>query len=132
MVCPLKIYKTVAVNNDTHIQQMNSACDAAESVLHVFEAACPGDNRPRAAIAAGRQWAKGKLSVGDARKAAFASHAAAREAKDADCLSAEKAARSAGHAAATAHVVGHARHAVDYAQKALENAAKEQISPISQ
>lgn len=92
------------------------ACDAAEQVLGLFEAASPGDLRPRLAIEAGRSWASGEISVGAARSAALAAHAAARECPDA---AGTMAARAAGHAAATAHVAAHASHAQDYAARAL-------------
>jgi len=88
------------------------AADCAERVLPLFEAHSPADQRPRSAIEAARAWARGELSVGAARAAAFAAHAAARDVED---TQARAAARAAGHAAATAHVVGHARHAAAYA-----------------
>ncbi|WP_202903227.1 putative immunity protein [Paenibacillus gorillae] len=96
------------------------AAECAENVLHLFENKHPADNRPRAAIEAGRAWVSGGLTMSDARAAAFASHAAARDAVDeAACA----AARAAGHAAATAHVAGHAVHAAAYAAKAAAFAA---------
>ena len=95
---------------------IGAACDAAEQVLGLFEAASPGDERPRHAIAAGRAWARGEISVGAARSAALAAHAAARDCSD---DAGTMAARAAGHAAATAHVAAHASHAQDYAARAL-------------
>jgi len=53
--------------------------------------------------------------VSEARKAAFGAHAAAREVTDSY---AKAAARSAGHAAATAHVITHSKYAETYALKA--------------
>src|SRR5688572_23760195 len=91
------------------------ACDEAEAVLLCFEEERPGDQRPRRAIAAGRAWAEGTLSMADARQAAFAAHAAAREARSPSAIA---AARAAGHAAATAHVAAHAPHARAYAKRA--------------
>lgn len=102
-----------------HIEQMLWACAAAERALPVFEQVFPDDPRPREAIAAGRQWAEGEITMTMARKAAFAAHAAARVAKAASNPSAERAARAAGHAAATAHVIDHAQHAARYAMAAL-------------
>ena len=93
------------------------ASDCAEHVLPFFEQIYPEDKRPRQAIEAARAWVRGELPIVDARKAAFASHAAAREASNA---AAQAAARAAGHAAATAHVADHARHAAAYALKAAE------------
>ncbi len=95
------------------------ASDCAKHVLPYFEGIYPEDNRPRKAIEAARAWVHGDLPVVEARKAAFASHAAARDAKN---VAAQAAARAAGHAAATAHVADHARHAVAYAVKAVSAA----------
>jgi len=58
----------------------------------------------------GGPWVRGNLSASEARIAAFAAHAAAR---DADDPLVRAAARAAGHAAATAHVAGYSRHAAD-------------------
>ena len=88
------------------------ATDCAEHVLPYFEEKYPKDDRPRKAIETARAWAQGKATVGEARTAAFASHAAAR---DTDRGAARAAARSAGQAAATVHVPDHAIHAANYA-----------------
>ncbi|WP_245813747.1 putative immunity protein [Rhodococcus marinonascens] len=96
------------------------AAACAERVLENFERAVPGDARPREAIEAGRAWARGELKMTGARKAAFASHAAARDAPD---DAAKAAARAAGHAAATAHVYTHAPHAANYATTSVRKAA---------
>jgi len=91
------------------------AAACAEHVLPHFEQRHPEDGRPRQAIEAARAWARGDITCGEARQAALAAHAAAREADD---PTARAAARAAGHAAATAHVAGHARGAASYAVKA--------------
>ena len=99
------------------------ATDCAEHVLSYFEEEYPDDNRPRKAIEAGRAWVNGKISVSEARCAAFAAHAAARDAADdgVACAVARAAGHAAatvhvaGHAAATVHVAGHAVHAANYA-----------------
>ncbi len=96
------------------------AADCAQRVLSCFERNYPDDGRPRKAIEAGRSWARGKLTMREARVAAFAAHAAARAANH---PAARAAARAAGHAAATAHVVGHARPAAAYAVRASGTAA---------
>ena len=93
------------------------AADCAEHVLTFFERTYPEDDRPRTAIEAVRAWERGDLPMVDARKAAFAAHAAARTAGN---TAAQAAARAAGHAAATAHVADHAHHAAAYAVKAAE------------
>ncbi|HBG69446.1 MAG: hypothetical protein A2W93_15280 [Bacteroidetes bacterium GWF2_43_63] len=92
------------------------AADCAERVLPLFADLNPDDTRPSLAIAAVRVWASGQMSVGEARKSAFAAHAAARESGS---TAAAAVARSCGHAAATAHVAGHAIHAAIYAIKAV-------------
>ncbi|MGP4106726.1 putative immunity protein [Virgibacillus sp. L01] len=94
------------------------AADCAEHVLFFFEDEHPHDSRPRKAVEAGRAWIRGELSVNEARSAAFAAHAAARDAKEDE---ARAVARATGHAAATAHVAGHAVHAANYAAKANNN-----------
>jgi len=94
------------------------AADCAEQVLFYFEKECPKDTNPRKAIEAARKWACGEITVGEARKAAFASHSSARSVKN---TSAVAAARSAAHAAATAHVASHAPHAAEYAFKAVKS-----------
>lgn len=96
------------------------AADCAEHVLSYFEKEYPEDDRPRKAIEAGRVWINDKITVGEARIAAFAAHAAARSSSNHPA--ARAAARAAGHAAATVHVVGHASHAADYAAAAAEAA----------
>ncbi|WP_069163867.1 putative immunity protein [Nocardia altamirensis] len=92
------------------------AAACAEHVLPLFERERPDDARPRAAIEAVRAWARGELSVGEARMAAFDAHESARLEKDASAY----AARSAGHAASTAHLCAHAVHAATYAVKAAQ------------
>jgi len=101
------------------------ATDSAEEFLPYFEKKYPKDTRPRKSIEAARAWVKGKITVGEARKAALASHAAARNARDDNNLAACFSARAAGHAAATAHVPIHAYGVTYYSeklQKVLENA----------
>ena len=93
------------------------ACNVAgyvESVLPLFEMRYP-DDRPRKAIEAARAWAAGEITIGAARTAAFAAHAAARSAEN---PASRAVARAAGHTAAIAHVAGHARHAIAYADAA--------------
>ena len=109
----------VRLDVDQHRSLARWAADCAEHVLPLFEQACPDDSRPRRAVEAARAWAAGELSAGLARDAAFAAHAAARQAPD---PAARAAAQSAGHAAATAHVAGHAAHAATYAATAASTA----------
>ncbi len=94
------------------------AADCAEHVLPFFEEKYPEDERPRKAIIACREWvATGVFRMTDVRKTSLDAHAAARGAKEED-KDAIAAARSAGHAIATAHVPTHAFGAAAYAMKA--------------
>lgn len=95
------------------------AADCAEHVLHHFEDQHPDDDRPRRAVEQARAWARGEISMTQAREAAIAAHAAARTATDA----AREAARAAGHAAATAHMADHELGAAAYAIRAVRAAA---------
>jgi len=94
------------------------ASDCAERVLHCFEDERPGDDRPRQAIEACREWARtGMLKMADVRRVALAAHSAAREAEEGGA--ARFAARAVGHALATAHVPAHSIAAATYAAKAV-------------
>jgi hypothetical protein len=86
-----------------------------------FEGECPKDNRPRKAIEACREWIRtGVFKMADIRRAALASHAAARDVgKD---NAARSAARAAGQAVATAHVRTHSIGAANYALQAIHRA----------
>src|SRR5215207_7193396 len=55
------------------------AADCAEHVLHHFEQARPGDERPRRAIDLGRAWARGEITWREASTAAGHANAAARD-----------------------------------------------------
>lgn len=95
------------------------AAACAEHVLHLFEQAHPGDERPRRAIEQARAWARGEITMTQARTAAYAAHDAAREASG----SAKEAARAAGHAVAVAHMADHELGAAAYAIRAARAAA---------
>ncbi len=101
------------------------AADCAEHVLPLFTKQCPRDDRPRKAIEAARAWSRGEISVGEARTAAIASHAAARDTADG---AARAVARAAGHAAATAHMGDHARGPALYAVKAVQASGKADVA----
>src|SRR5438093_6625697 len=92
------------------------AADCAEHVLPLFEEG-NSDDRPRRAVETARAWARGEVSVGDARKAAVGAHAAARGTTS---KSATAAARAAGHAVATAHMADHCLGPAIYGLKAVE------------
>lgn len=94
------------------------ACDCAERACKRASA----DQRAYAAILAGRGWADGRTAVSEARRAAFNAHVAARQT---ELPTAQFAIRSAGHAAAAAHVRTHAVAAADYAAKSAPDALEE-------
>lgn len=102
---------------ETHHKLALWAANCAEHVLHIFEESHPDDKRPRLAIAALREWVRGERTMVSCREAAFASHDAAREAKEPAAIA---AARAAGQAVAIAHMYTHAPHSADYAAKAAK------------
>ena len=108
-----------SLTDDDHRLLAAWAALCAEHVLPLFENAVANDPRPHAAIAAGRAWITGAVRMSDARKAAFASNAAARELPD----PAKFAALSAGQAAAVPHVAAHDLGAAAYAIRAARAAA---------
>ena len=95
------------------------AADCAEHVLRLFEAARPADARPRQAIELARAWVRGEITMTQARTAAGAANAAARDLSGA----ARHAAHAAGQAVAVAHVAAHELGAAAYAIKAVRSAA---------
>jgi hypothetical protein len=94
------------------------AADCAEHVLHLFEEVQPGDDRPRQAIEQARAWARGEVTWTQARKAAFAANAAARDVLGA----AKEVAHAAGQAGAVGHVAAHELGAAAYAIRAVRAA----------
>ena len=94
------------------------AADCAQHVLHFFEQARPGDDRPRRAIELARAWSRGEIRMTDARTAAGHAMGAAREVSGA----AHEAAHAAGQAAAVAHVAAHELGAAAYAIRAARAA----------
>jgi len=98
------------------------AADCVEHVLRIFSEQCPQDDRPQKAVETARAWARGEVTVGEARSAAVEAHAAARNATDG---AARAVARAAGHAAGTAHMADHALQAARYAVEAAANFADE-------
>jgi hypothetical protein len=95
------------------------AADCAQHVLHYFEKDRPEDDRPRRAIEQARAWVRGEITMTEARTAAFAANAAARETSGA----AKQAALAAGQAVAVAHVAAHELGAAAYAIRAAQAAA---------
>jgi hypothetical protein len=97
------------------------AATCAEHVLYLFEAARPGDPRPRRAIEHARAWARGEVTMTEARTAGGHAMGAARDLRGA----ARHAAYAAGQAGAVAHVAAHELGAAAYAIKAARAAAPE-------
>lgn len=97
------------------------AASCAEHVLDHFESARPGDPRPREAIEHARAWARGEVTMMQARAAG--GHAMARDLRGA----ARHAAYAAGQAGAVAHVAAHELGAAAYAIKAARAAAPEDM-----
>ncbi len=97
------------------------AASCAEHVLDLFESAQPEDSRPQQAIEQARAWARGEITMTQARTAAGHANAAARDLSGA----ARHAASAAGQAAAVAHVAAHELGAAAYAIKAARAAAPE-------
>jgi hypothetical protein len=59
----------------THQLLALRAADCAARVLPYFEGKYPDDRRPREAIAAGRAWVRGEITLSEARAAAYAAKA---------------------------------------------------------
>jgi len=97
------------------------AADCAQHVLHFFENMQPGDDRPRHAIERARSWARGEITMTQARNAAGHAMAAARVMSGA----ARNTAYAAGQAAAVAHVAAHELGAAAYAIRAARAEADE-------
>jgi len=97
------------------------AAACAEHVLDLFESVRPEDPRPRLAIEQARAWARGEVTMTQARAAGGHAMGAARDLRGA----ARNAAYAAGQAAVVAHVAAHELGAAAYAIKAARAAAPE-------
>ena len=95
------------------------AAACAEHVLALFESAQPEDPRPRQAIELARAWARGEVTMTQARAAGGHAMGAARDLRGA----ARHVAYAAGQAAVVAHVAAHELGAAAYAIKAARAAA---------
>jgi hypothetical protein len=103
------------------------AADCAERVLPIFEAAAPGDGRPRDLIARTRAFARGELDVAEGIRRRLAGGVPAREVH---APAAAAAARAAGQAAAIPHMGAHALGAAAYAAKAAGLAAPDRADAV--
>jgi hypothetical protein len=114
------VHRGGLLDEATHRLLASWAADCAEHVLPLFATKYPEDDRPARAIEMARAWSRGETTVGDAREAAFAAHAAARSATD---EAAREVARASGHAVATAHMADHELGAAAFAIRAVRLAS---------
>lgn len=96
------------------------AADCVERVLGWFEAEAPADDRPRAAVARARAFARGELNLAEEIRRRFVGGVPADEVRT---PAAAAAARAAGQAVAVCHMGAHALGAAAYAVKAAGLAA---------
>jgi len=91
---------------------------AETTILPIFERRCPGDNRPRSAISAARDWFDGIKKLPEVKHIILhVCHAAARE-LDGD-PAAQAAARACGQAAACFHTPTHSLGLAFYGTAAI-------------
>jgi hypothetical protein len=103
------------------------AADCAERVLGLFEAEAPADDRPRAAIARARAFARGELNTAEEIRRRFVGGVAAG---DVEAPAAVAAARAAGQAVASCHMGAHALGAAAFAAKAAGLAAPDRSEAV--
>ena len=89
-----------------------------EHILPIFEKHCPGDQRPRRAIAAAREWFEGKKKLPEVRNIILNEcHAVARELDGNPA--AQAAARACGQASACFHTPTHSLGLAFYGAAAI-------------
>ena len=103
------------------------AASCAERVLPLFQESYPSVLGPSQAVDATRIWARGGMTMMEARSFAYAAHAAAREVEGA----AREVARACGHAVATAHMADHELGAAFYALRAIQLAFPDQPEKVA-
>lgn len=104
-------------DSDHHLLALWAA-SCAEHVLPLFEAAHPGDPRPRQAVEHARAWVRGEVRMMESRAAGGHAMGAARDKQGA----ARYAAYAAGQAACVPHVAAHDLGAAAYAIRAVRAA----------
>jgi len=114
------IHRGGLLDEATHRLLAAWAAECAAHVLPLFVGKYPDDDRPARAIETARAWSRNEATVTEAREAAFAAHAAARDATD---PVAREVARACGHAVATAHMADHELGAPFYAIRAVRLAS---------
>lgn len=91
---------------------------AEQHILPIFEKQCPGDLRPRSALAAARRWFEGAAKLPEVKDIILNEcHAAARELNDNPA--AQAAARCCGQAAACFHTPTHSLGLAFYGTAAI-------------
>ena len=89
-----------------------------EHILPIYEEAYPGDNRPRSALDAARDWMAGKVKLPEVKNIILHEcHAAARENEENPAVQA--AARACGQAAACFHTPTHSLGLAFYGAAAI-------------
>lgn len=107
------------LKKEQHRQLINWAYKCAKHILPLYGPMV--DKKLTDALAVAKAWEKGKATVGEARKAAFAALAVARETKNPSSIA---VARAVSHTVATAHMADHCTGAAEYGLKALASAGK--------
>jgi len=107
------------LKKEQHRQLIQWACDCAEHVYSLTDERL--DERLKNAIFIAKEWKKGTVTVGSARKASIDAIAVANESSNPTAI---MIARSLGHAVATAHMADHSLIAAWYALKATKNAGQ--------
>ena len=108
------------LSKESHRMLISWAVVCSEHLLTYFDKEGI-DERLYEALKVAKAWERGETCVGDARKAALAAHAVAR---DADSPAMTAAARAVGHTVATAHMADHSLGIVYYGLKALRALGK--------
>ena len=104
----------------------------ARVLLPIFEAARPGDSRPRDALNALDDWVAGKVNLTVVRPLILAAHAAARDAIADGHEAAGYAARAAAQAASAVHMSAHATGPVYYAGRIGPEAKEQLLTRVSE
>ena len=81
------------------------ALELAEEDVKALEDACPGEHRPRLALAASWLWARGREKMHGAQRAILDCHGAAKEMEDPECIA---LCHAVGQACGVVHTSGHA------------------------
>lgn len=115
----IAVHRGGTLTLENHRWLIHWARMCSEHILHLFGEEV--DPRLIQALDIAKNWENGKVPTGAAMKASVAAHAAAREREDPATTA---AARSIGHAVATAHMADHSIGAPLYALKALQLAEK--------